>query len=76
VAAYEGGIVADNAIGGLNKKIDLTVVPRAALTSLGFATVGLTEKKANERGYEIKTSVLPLTNVARPIVNHGTTGII
>ncbi|WP_163969149.1 FAD-dependent oxidoreductase, partial [Raoultella planticola] len=26
VAAYEGGIVADHAIGGLNKKLDLSVV--------------------------------------------------
>ena len=76
VAAYEGGIVADNAIGGLNKKIDLTVVPGVTFTSPGFATVGLTEKKAKEKGYEIKTSVLPLKNVARAIVNHDTAGVI
>ena len=76
VAAYEGGIVADNTIGGLNKKIDLTVVPGVTFTSPGFATVGLTEKKAKEKGYEIKTSVLPLKNVARAIVNHDTAGVI
>lgn len=76
VAAYEGGIVADNAIGGLNKKIDLTVVPGVTFTSPGFATVGLTEKKAKEKGYEIKTSVLPLKNVARALVNHDTAGVI
>ena len=76
MAAYEGGIVADNAIGGLNKKIDLTVVPGVTFTSPGFATVGLTEKKAKEKGYEIKTSVLPLKNVARAIVNHDTAGVI
>ena len=76
VAAYEGGIVADNTIGGLNKKIDLTVVPGVTFTSPGFATVGLTEKKAKEKGYETKISVLPLENVARAIVNHDTAGVI
>jgi mercuric reductase len=76
VAAYEGGIVADNAIGGLNKKIDLTVVPGVTFTNPGFATVGLTEKKAKEKGYETKISVLPLENVARAIVNHDTIGVI
>lgn len=73
--AYEGGIVADNAIGELNKKLDLSVVPGVTFTNPGVATVGLTEEQAKEKGYEVKTSVLPLDAVPRAIVNHETTGV-
>jgi mercuric reductase len=75
VAAYEGGIVADNAIGGLNKKLDLSVVPGVTFTNPAIATVGLTEKQAKEKGYEVKTSVLPLDAIPRAIVNRETTGV-
>ena len=75
LAAYEGGIVADNAIGGLNKKLDLSVVPGVTFTNPGVATVGLTEEQAKEKGYDVKTSVLPLDAVPRAIVNRETTGV-
>ena len=75
VAAYEGGIITDNAIGGLNKKIDLSVVPAVTFTNLTVATVGLTEEQAKEKGYDAKTSVLPLDAVPRAIVNRETTGV-
>ncbi|OQQ78810.1 mercury(II) reductase [Ligilactobacillus salivarius] len=75
VAAYEGGIVADNAIGGLNKKLDLSVVPSVIFTNPSIATVGLTEEQAKEKGYEVKKSVLPLDAVPRAIVNRETTGV-
>ncbi|RBP05325.1 mercury(II) reductase [Rossellomorea aquimaris] len=75
VAAYEGGIVSDNAIGGLNKKLDLSVVPGVTFTNPSIATVGLTEEQAKEQGYEVKTSVLPLDAVPRAIVNRETTGV-
>lgn len=75
VAAYEGGIVADNAIGGLNKKLDLSVVPGVTFTNPSIATVGLTEEQAKEKGYDVKTSVLPLEAVPRAIVNRETTGV-
>jgi mercuric reductase len=75
VAAYEGGIVADNAIGGLNKKLNLSVVPGVTFTNPSIATVGLTEEQAKEKGYEVKTSVLPLDAVPRAIVNRETTGV-
>lgn len=75
VAAYEGGIVADNAIGGLNKKIDLSTVPAVTFTNPAIATVGLTEKEAKNIGYDVKTSVINLNLVPRAIVNRETTGI-
>lgn len=76
VAAYEGGVVADNAIGGLNKKLDLTVVPTVIFTSPSVASVGLTEKQAIKQGYEMKTSVLQLDAVPRALVNFETNGVI
>lgn len=75
VAAYEGGIVTDNAISGLNKKLDLTIVPAVTFMNPSVATVGLTEEQAKEKGYEVKTSVLPLNAVPRAIVNRETTGV-
>ena len=75
VAAYEGGIVADNVIGGLSKKLDLSVVPGVTFTNPSIATVGLTEEQAKEKGYEVKTSVLPLDAVPRALVNRETTGV-
>lgn len=75
VAAYEGGIITDNAIGGLNKKIDLSVVPAVTFTNPTVAMVGLTEEQAKEKGYDVKTSVLPLDAVPRAIVNRETTGV-
>jgi mercuric reductase len=75
VAAYEGGIVADNAVGGLNRKADLSSVPGVTFTNPSIATVGLTEEQAREKGYKVKTSVLPLEAVPRAIVNRETTGV-
>jgi len=75
VAAYQGGIAAGNAIGGLNKKLNLEVVPGVTFTAPAIATVGLTEEQAKEKGYEVKTSVLPLNAVPRAIVNRETTGV-
>jgi len=75
VAAYEGTIAAANAIGGQKKKIQLDTIPAVTFSSPAVATVGLTEQQAKEKGYEIKTSVLPLEAVPRAIVNHETTGV-
>ncbi len=75
VAAYEGRIVAKNAIGVLNKKLNLSVVPGVTFTNPSIATVGLTEEQAKEKGYEVKTSVLLLDAVPRAMVNRETTGV-
>ncbi len=75
VAAYEGGIVADNAVGGGHKKIDLRVVPAVTFTHPSVATVGMTEQQAKVAGYETLTSVLPLDAVPRALANRETTGV-
>lgn len=75
VAAYQGGVAADNAIGKLNKKMNLNTVPGVTFTNPSIATVGLTEQQAIDNGYEVRTSLLPLNAVPRAIVNHETTGV-
>ncbi|AKS38377.1 mercuric reductase [Anoxybacillus gonensis] len=75
VAAYEGAIAAANAVGGQQKKIQLETIPAVTFSSPAVATVGLTEQQAKEKGYEVKTSVLPLEAVPRAIVNHETVGV-
>src|SRR5699024_9044716 len=75
VAVHQGRIAAENAIGGLNKKLDLEVVPGVTFTAPAIATVGLTEQQAKEKGYEVKTSVMPLDAVPRALVNRETTGV-
>ncbi len=75
VAAYQGAVAAGNAIGGLSKKLNLDVVPGVTFTAPAIATVGLTEQQAKEKGYEVKTSVLPLNAVPRALVNRETTGV-
>jgi len=75
VAAYEGGIVVENALGSAAKKVDLRFVPGVTFTNPSIATVGLTEQQAKDRGIDVKTSVLPLENVPRALVNHETIGV-
>ena len=74
VAAYEGGIAADNALGA-QRHTDLRVVPAVTFTSPAIATVGLTEAAARRAGHDVKTSVLPLTAVPRALVNRDTRGV-
>lgn len=75
VAAHEGSIVADNAMGGAHRRLDLSVVPGVTFTTPSVATVGLTEEAASARGYEVITSVLPLEAVPRALVNRETVGV-
>lgn len=75
VAAHEGAIVAQNAVAGAEKQVDLNVVPGVTFTNPAIATVGLTEAQAKADGYEVVTSVLPLDAVPRALVNRETTGV-
>lgn len=54
----------------------MTAVPGVTFTNPSIATIGFTEAKAQEKGYSVKTSVLPLDAVPRALVNHETKGVI
>jgi len=74
VAAHEGGVAADNALGA-QRQVDLHVVPAVTFTSPAIATVGLTEAEAKKAGHDVKTSVLPLSAVPRALVNRDARGV-
>ncbi|GGA58979.1 mercuric reductase [Kroppenstedtia guangzhouensis] len=75
VAAHQGGIAAENALGTAKRKIDLRAVPGVTFTHPSIATVGLTEVEAKDQGHLVQSSVLPLEAVPRALVNRETTGV-
>lgn len=76
VAAAAGGLAAGNALNGNSKKFDLTVLPDVVFTSPQIATVGLTEARARSEGFDVKTSMLPLTYVPRALAARDTRGFV
>ncbi|MCW5857159.1 MAG: FAD-dependent oxidoreductase, partial [Caldilineales bacterium] len=76
VAAAGGGIAAANALEGNRQRLDLGVLPDVIFTDPQAATVGLTEAQAVERGYDVKTTTLPLAYVPRALAARDTRGLI
>ena len=75
VAAYQGGLAAENALTNVNKVVDLRVLPGVIFTDPQIATVGLTEAQAEAAGHQVKTSVLPVAAVPRAQVNYEEIGV-
>jgi mercuric reductase len=76
VAAYAGGIAAENALKGAGKVFDLFALPRVTFTDPQVASVGLTEAQAKGRGLKVDTPVLDLKNVPRALASRDTRGLI
>jgi len=54
-ATYDGPITALNAVKDAGRRVDYRVVPRAVFTQPALASVGLTEQRATNAGYAVKT---------------------
>lgn len=76
VAAAQGTLVADNAIGGADQKMDYTALPRVTFTTPNIAAVGLTDEQAVAAGYHCECRVLELHHVPRARVNLDTRGLV
>jgi mercuric reductase len=76
VAAAQGTVAAENAVGGSHRKMDYTALPRVTFTNPNIAAVGLTDAQAQEAGYESESRVLELEHVPRAQVNLDTRGAI
>ena len=76
VSAYEGALATDNALLGAGRTVDFTGLPRVIFTSPQVAAAGLTEAQAAAAGYEVATSLLPLSALPRALVNHDTAGVV
>jgi mercuric reductase len=76
VGAHDGGIVAENALAGANRRVDHTVIPRAIFADPQVAVVGLTDREANARGFDCQCNTIPLSVVPRAGAIHDTRGVI
>ena len=76
VAAAGGAIAAENALTGAGRALDLSAMPAIIFTDPQVATVGLTEAQAREAGYDVQTSILPLSYVPRALAARDTRGLI
>ncbi|MBX5465514.1 MAG: mercury(II) reductase, partial [Clostridia bacterium] len=75
VAAHEGKLAAENALGLGARDLDLSLVPSVIFTRPAVASVGLTEARAREAGYPVRSAVLPAEALARARVNGATRGL-
>jgi mercuric reductase len=75
VAAYEGALAVDNAIGGKSRTVDFRALPRVTFTRPQIASAGLTEEQARQEGYDVRVSTIPLDVIPRALVNRDTRGL-
>ena len=76
MAAYGAKIAARNAMNGDTLAYDNTTMPAVVFTDPQVASVGMTEERAQENGFDVKTSVLALDNVPRALAARDTRGLI
>ncbi|RME71067.1 MAG: mercury(II) reductase [Chloroflexi bacterium] len=76
VAAAAGGIAATNALTGQSQSLDLAVLPEVIFTDPQVARVGITEAEARARGYNVRTTILPLEYVPRALAARDTRGLV
>lgn len=76
IAWEQGDVAALNATGDGQKKLDYTVLPRATFCDPEVASVGLTEKQAQEQGHHVKIGKFDYANLTRPIVADEMDGFI
>lgn len=76
VAAYAGGLAAENALTEAGRIYDLLPLPRVTFTDPQIASVGLTEAQAKANGRTVKTATLPLKEVPHAIAARNTKGLI
>lgn len=76
VAAAQGSVAADNAIGKAGRSVDWTALPRVTFTSPQIASVGMTGDEAAKAGHRVESRTLELSAVPRALVNRDTRGLV
>ncbi len=76
VAAAQGTVVADNAIGGGERRMDYIGLPAVTFTSPQLASTGMTEAEALAAGHRCDCRVVQLDQIPRALVNRDTRGAI
>lgn len=76
VAAYAGGLATQNALENSQSPYQTDYMARVTFTSPTIASAGLTEKQAQDAGYAVKVSRLPMSYVPRALVARDTRGFV
>ncbi len=74
-AMHEGILAVENAYGARHR-LDPDTIPMAVFTDPEFASVGLCEEEAQERGWKISTGVFPLQASGRAVAMEKTEGMV
>jgi dihydrolipoamide dehydrogenase len=75
VASMEAEIAVENALGE-DKKMDYTAVPSCIFTHPEIGSVGLNERQAKEKGFEVKTGKFPMVACSRAQAENETDGFV
>lgn len=76
VAAREGSIASHNALSAVKKTMDFSAIPHAVFTVPQAASVGLTDKQANELGVKYESRTLEMSMVPKALIALDTRGLI
>ena len=76
IASYEGEIAVENILNKDIKRMDFQGIPNCIFTDPEIGTVGLTEEKARNSGYEIKISKFDFLAVGASHIHDETEGFI
>jgi dihydrolipoamide dehydrogenase len=74
--AYHEGVVAVENASGARRKADYAALPMAVFTEPEFASVGLTQEEAVEKGIKVQSGVFPLQASGRAMTMDAIDGIV
>jgi dihydrolipoamide dehydrogenase len=76
VSTAEGLVVAERIAGRENRTLDYDRVPSCTFCDPEIGSVGLTEQKARERGYDVQVGTFPFTALGRAKIAGETEGLV
>src|SRR5262249_33041564 len=76
VGSSEGILAVEHIAGKDPQPINYDRVPSATYCYPEVASVGLTEKKAKERGYDVKTGVVPFAAITKASISNEAMGLV
>ena len=74
--AYHDAIVAVENACGMKRTVDYRALPMAVFTDPEFASVGLTQEEADEKGIKVKAGVFPLQASGRALTMDSLDGMV
>jgi len=76
VASSEGILAVEHIAGKNPQPINYDLVPSATYCYPEVASVGLTEKKAKERGYDVRTGIFPFAAITKASISEEAMGMV